>query len=628
MTDPTLFERQRRLLRVRHPHLEPLLDASSNDHLQLRPSRSGAPTLQFVSNPPFAIHSQYDPMREARQLLGGNPLPIDRPLAIVGPALGYAALAWNELDQRPIPLLLFEPDPAAFRLALEHVDLGELIANPSVHWLIGPISSAMGEELLALGDALADGIEVITPATTERRAPGYYESVRRLLEQVGRHADIARSTKVRQGERTIENLLGNLARYAASPSWRHAKDSARGCPAIIVSAGPSLMKNRHLLPALAPRALLIAVGTAFKQLRALGVEPDVVCQIDHSDLCLRHFDNVGDVGRTVLVADPSASPIVLDRWPGAIAFLHDDLAQAMLAREEPRLPSLPKATTVAHAAYHVAHFLGCDPIILVGQDLAFTDGLYYSAGAGIHELWRPELNRFHSVETKEWERIARRPQELVELAGVHGETALSDRQMASYLAQFERDFALSNRTVIDATEGGAKKNGTISLTLADVARTRIPDRLITWRFPEPTSSPTDRRNLDALFARLARELRALESLLDAMRALGRQCLASDDQRERSRLLSELDQLAGQVQPRLNVAYRLSSAIDGSVEVERDRRTRQIEAIARDEARRLRLSLERDQHYLRGLATSARRLAERFESLTENSIAISKNEIAR
>ena len=36
---------------------------------------------------------------------------------------------------------------------------------------------------------------------------------------------------------------------------------------------------------------------------------------------------------------------------------------------------LPSGSTVAHLAYYLAEHLGCDPIIFVGQDLGFSDGL-------------------------------------------------------------------------------------------------------------------------------------------------------------------------------------------------------------------------------------------------------------
>ena len=68
---------------------------------------------------------------------------------------------------------------------------------------------------------------------------------------------------------------------------------------------------------------------------------------------------------------------------------------------------LKAGATVAHLSFYLAEFLGCDPIILIGQDLGFVDGLYYKPGTAIHETWGVELGRFNTLETKEWERIVR-----------------------------------------------------------------------------------------------------------------------------------------------------------------------------------------------------------------------------
>ena len=67
---------------------------------------------------------------------------------------------------------------------------------------------------------------------------------------------------------------------------------------------------------------------------------------------------------------------------------------------------LPGGSTVAHLAYYLAEHLGCDPIIFVGQDLGFTDGLYYLPGTSYEDVWRPELGRFCTMEMKNWEQLS------------------------------------------------------------------------------------------------------------------------------------------------------------------------------------------------------------------------------
>ena len=124
-------------------------------------------------------------------------------------------------------------------------------------------------------------------------------------------------------------------------------------------------------------------------------------------------------------------------------------------------------STVAHLAFYLAEWIGANPIIMIGQDLAFGGNMYYSPGNAIHDMWAVELNRFHTLETKEWERIVRHRPILRKVEDIHGRTVYTDEQMFSYLQQFERDFANTKATVIDATEGGARKAGATAMTLRD-----------------------------------------------------------------------------------------------------------------------------------------------------------------
>ena len=55
---------------------------------------------------------------------------------------------------------------------------------------------------------------------------------------------------------------------------------------------------------------------------------------------------------------------------------------------------LRAGATVAHLAFYLAEYLACDPIVFVGQDLGFSDGLAYTPGTSYEEVtlgtnWHP-----------------------------------------------------------------------------------------------------------------------------------------------------------------------------------------------------------------------------------------------
>ncbi len=182
-----------------------------------------------------------------------------------------------------------------------------------------------------------------------------------------------------------------------------------------------------------------------------------------------------DVEGCTLVVQAMANPAIFQAYPGEVRCPGDDLSDRVLGELQgpARVGSrgvLRPGATVAHMAYYLARHMGCDPVILVGQDLGFTDGQYYSAGAAIHRVWSGELNEFNTLEMMEWQRIVRSKSMLHRATDVLGRPIFTDEQMTTYLAQFERDFASDEReglSTIDATEGGVVKRHTHAMALRD-----------------------------------------------------------------------------------------------------------------------------------------------------------------
>jgi hypothetical protein len=292
---------------------------------------------------------------------------------------------------------------------------------------------------------------------------------------------------------TCRNIANNLGRYATTPPIDLLANAYPGMPAILVAAGPSLQKNMHLLHEIkgdkdghGRRAVIIAVQTMLKPLLAAGIEPDFVTSLDYNTVSTRFFENLeesaaageaggraaggraaGGPGRVHLVAEAKANWNVLDVFPGTMSVLHNEFAGKLLRDALPARLGLKAGATVAHLSFYLAEFLGCDPIILTGQDLGFVDGLYYKPGTAIHETWGVELGRFNTLETKEWERIVRSRSILRKIPDIHGHPMYTEEQFFVYLQQFERDFSASRHRVIDATEGGAKKQHVTVMTLRE-----------------------------------------------------------------------------------------------------------------------------------------------------------------
>ncbi|MDX1566112.1 MAG: 6-hydroxymethylpterin diphosphokinase MptE-like protein, partial [Phycisphaeraceae bacterium] len=256
--------------------------------------------------------------------------------------------------------------------------------------------------------------------------------------------------------------------------------AAAGHPAVLVGAGPSLARNAHLLaePGVRDRVVIIAVQTALRPLLDRGVRPHFVTALDWSAISARFYEDLPSLPDVTLVAEAKSHPSILDHYPGPVRLLQNAFLDRLLGDAARPIRPLPAGSTVAHLSFYLAQHLGCDPIVFIGQDLAFSEGLYYCPGTAIHRVWSSELNGFNSLEMMELKRILRHKSHLQERVDVHGRPCYSDEQMLTYLAQFERDFATADQTLLDATEGGLEKAHTTPTTLAEAlsahARSPLP----------------------------------------------------------------------------------------------------------------------------------------------------------
>ncbi len=258
-------------------------------------------------------------------------------------------------------------------------------------------------------------------------------------------------------------------------------NSAKGRPAIVISAGPSLARNVDLLKGVRDRFVLIAAQTVLKPLLAKGILPHYVCAIDYHKISARFYEGVTreQVEGCHLVALVGCNPAILDAWPGRYRMPGDHMLNQILGREPPKPEeSLASAGTVAIVCHRLARHLGCDPVILIGQDLACTDGVYYGKGAAIHNVWSTELNQFNTLEMMEWQRIARNKGSNVKAVDVDGREVYTDVLLQTYQAEFGAEIAKDTKAgllTIDATEGGLEKQGAGRMTLADALEKFRPD---------------------------------------------------------------------------------------------------------------------------------------------------------
>lgn len=479
----------------------------------LEAARDGNPTLRLTADDgrDIYVHSRYRPLEEAGKLLDSVSQSKHLCFFIHGFGLGYHVVELNNRHDRPM-VIVAEPDAGVIKAALCVRDFSELILAGRLIFLVRADKTEFHTKLSQCNADLMLGVQTIALPHTRRCRVEFHQRAGRELPEFLAYTRMQMVTLLKVARVTAKNVLFNLPHYIANPGVEVLRERAAGYPAIIAAAGPSLARHLPLLGELRERAVLIAVQTVYKLLRALECDPHFVTSLDYHEVSADFFDGVAATESCALVAEPKATWRVLDLYDGPLHVLHHPLYEFLLGDACPQRGSLRGGTTVAHLAFYLAEHLGCDPIIFVGQDLAFSEGMFYMPGSPIERTWRPELGRFSTIEMKQWERIVRRRPILRSLTDMHGSSVYTDDMLYSYAEQFQRDFIGSRARVIQASESGLALSGMEVMPLATAARQYCTRPLPMDLFA--TKSAERLTKLDALRSALHERMRELREVTE------------------------------------------------------------------------------------------------------------------
>jgi hypothetical protein len=588
------------------PRLAREIESLNEPGYTIEPSRSGVPTLVVESSGrEIYLHSRHEPIDEAKRLVAH--IDFDERIAffVHGFGLGYHVEQLFDRASEEALICVCEPDLRMIRTALECRDLSRLVESRRVMFLTKPDKSEIFVRLAQQMAMFSMGYETIEHGPSVRLNPSHHAQFREWMGEWAAFCKTSINTLVLNGRRTAENIARNIGWYAATPSLARLKDKHKGEPAIIVSAGPSLRKNKHLIKDASGKAVIVAVQTTLQPLLELGVEPHYVTSLDYHDICTRFFEKLPPTLRTELVAEPKATTAIFGMNPGPLSLLGNDFAESLLREMKLGKAKLTSGATVAHLAYYLAEHVGCDPIIFVGQDLGFSDGLCYSPGTSYDEVWRPELNRFQTVEMKQWEQISRDKKILRRIPDHQGRPMYTEERLFTYLQQFERDFLRAKTRIIDATEGGARKRGATPMPLATAIETYCNQQLsnvaddhagLRWDLLEQVIACLEHRHDEAVEVEaISRDTMALlEEVRDYL----------SDQGRVNRVISQIDVLRGRMNA-FGATYDLIMQLSQLTELARFHADRKISASRIDGVERQRRQVTRDITNVRAVSDAAR-----------------------
>jgi hypothetical protein len=279
------------------------------------------------------------------------------------------------------------------------------------------------------------------------------------------------------GALIAKNDILNLPYVIKHRGVAELKDIFKDKPAILVSTGPSLQKNIHLLmdKDVQKRFIIIAVGQALRILLSYNIKPDFICSVDYGPVNFGHYKGLLDTKDIPLVSINRTYQPILKHWEGPkfISVSLDGIVSETLAEFLMHKGGLLQGGSVAHMNLGLAIQMGCNPIIMIGQDLAYDDNdrshhsltdeagkIEIAENGGI--TWkvddpRSEIQGDHAMGPVQW------------VNGYYGKLVRTNAGYVSFISTFERMFRnLPNTTFINATEGGALLKETEQMTLEEV----------------------------------------------------------------------------------------------------------------------------------------------------------------
>lgn len=202
--------------------------------------------------------------------------------------------------------------------------------------------------------------------------------MRPIIDQITATVEAGRAREMvasRFASMWLRHGLANLERIASSPPVSALAGLHAGATAFCVAPGPSLTRNLRELRAVEGKGIVIALSHAVAILQREGIRVDYAVIADPQPLAYHldgvDFDRLGAVVAAWTVAPEviakvpagklvhySANP-VYDTWIASIFSFKDEVG-------------LSAGGSVAHNAFDLALRLGCQRIVLVGQDLAFS----------------------------------------------------------------------------------------------------------------------------------------------------------------------------------------------------------------------------------------------------------------
>ncbi|SCL91500.1 motility associated factor glycosyltransferase family protein [Sporanaerobacter sp. PP17-6a] len=459
--------------------------------VHVEPAKKEGQTL-FINqgNKRVYMHSKYDPLKEAGTIVDGYKDVKDGSSVIFyGTGLGYHIEIF--LKKHPnVNYYIVESVPEILYTYLSEKSLKELPIKRLKGIILGIDEQKIVSFLNNIIDKTRKDTIIVELPIHKSVFPKEYERFLDIFKRAIKNKKSELHTEFSFQKRWILNSMKNFKYIVSTPNiLMEKKGHFKGKPAILVSAGPSLDDEIENLKYIKEKGLayIFSVGSAINTLIYNDIYPHAACTYDPTVNNQKVFAKVKEqnISDIPIIFGSSVGYETLIDYPGEKYHMitsQDTVSNYYLKTEdESKMNIVFDAPTIAVVTLQLLYQLGFDPIILVGQNLAYkgkkrhSEGIEYSKDISKEEIekgiWVKSVDGSEVLTNEGFNRMR--------------------KQMEYYISIF------TGLKVINTTKGGANIEGTGFKELRDIIGDYLVDEVFDENWLNGTKVIYDKEYLKA-----------------------------------------------------------------------------------------------------------------------------------
>jgi len=434
------------------------------EKVKINYNEEGYPICKYCENDTCFQITGEEPVREAEQWCKGISIQEAGGIFMFGCGFAYSIFEIFNKKQPHVLVILFEQNIYLFKAMLYYFDLVPILVSRKLIFLIGDIEQftpAFNQLFYSIAFASCTSPAAAFTNIANRNYKSHYLKIHQFV-----FSQLALIIFY-IGNDHLDNLVGfcnlmsNIGVIVQNPYISCLKDKYKDVPAFIIANGPSLDKNIQELKKIQGNGLIISTESAIIPLLRNKIKPDILTIIERTKYTyLYHFENVEYPEDMALLCLGLVDKQVFPSFPGQKVpiFRNAEAINQWINKFLGDGSAIDAGANVSHLAFEIALLLGANPIVFVGQDYAYgPDGVTHSKDA----LYLEEKGKLA--------REIIQSMEVVYVESNEGNLIPSNQMWKDFKMGLEQKIALHpDKTIFNATEGGAKIEGTKCKRLSDV----------------------------------------------------------------------------------------------------------------------------------------------------------------